>query len=230
MNRAHELLDFNNYKDLFNKYESLTKISFDYAVVEHESDIAVMRFSGQWKDLGTWNALVEAMTEPIMDKAILNDKCQNVSVVNKLNVLVLCIGLKDIIVCASAEGILVSDKEQSSYIKPFVDGQDQQIMFAEKSWVSYSVLDVLQGGITIKVTLIVGQSMNYNAHEYRNEVLKVLAGEGETIVDSMAQAVKPGDVITILAGCKHTIKANTELTMNEVQLGENITIHNKIKY
>lgn len=34
----------------------------------------------------------------------------------------------------SPEGILVSDKNQSSYIKPFVDDINQQIMFAEKSW------------------------------------------------------------------------------------------------
>lgn len=33
----------------------------DYAVVEHEPLIEVMRFSGTWKDLGTWNTLTEAM-------------------------------------------------------------------------------------------------------------------------------------------------------------------------
>lgn len=230
LNRAHELIDFTDYQDLYNKYGTLTKISFDYAVVEHESDIAVMRFAGQWKDLGTWNTLVEAMTEPVMGKAILNDKCRNVNVVNELNVPVLCMGLKDVIVSASAEGILVSDKEQSSYIKPFVDGIDQQIMFAEKSWGCYTVLDVQQGSMTIKVTLNAGQSMNYHAHEYRNEVWTVLSGKGETMVDGMVQTVKPGDVITILAGCKHTVKADTELTLIEVQLGENITVHDKIKY
>ena len=54
LDKAHELIDFENYEDLFNKYETLTKISFDYAVVEKEDNIQVMRFSGQWKDLGTW--------------------------------------------------------------------------------------------------------------------------------------------------------------------------------
>ena len=61
LDRAHALIDFENYEDLFNKYETLDKISFDYAVVEHESQIEVMRFSGMWKDLGTWNTLTEAM-------------------------------------------------------------------------------------------------------------------------------------------------------------------------
>lgn len=230
LNRAHELIDFDDYQDLFSKYETLKKISFDYAVVEHEDSIAVMRFAGQWKDLGTWNTLTEAMTEPTMGKAILNDKCEDVNVINELNVPVLCMGLKNVIVSASAEGILVSDKEQSSYIKPFVDGIDQQIMFAEKSWGDYHVLDVQPGSMTVKVMIMAGHSMNYHLHEHRNEVWTVISGTGRTIVDGMEQSVKPGDVITVMAGCKHTICADTELSLIEVQLGENIDVQDKKKY
>lgn len=50
-----------------------------------------------------------------------------------MDVPVLAMGLHDVVISASPEGILVSDKEQSSYIKPFVDKFEQQIMFAEKS-------------------------------------------------------------------------------------------------
>ena len=128
LQRAHELIDFTGYQDLFDKYESLTKISFDYAVVEHEEHIEVMRFGGVWKDMGTWNTLTEAMESDSIGKAILNERCENVHVVNELNVPVLCMGLKDMVVSASPEGILVSDKKQSSYIKPYVDEIDQQIM------------------------------------------------------------------------------------------------------
>ena len=76
LDKAHELIDFTDYHDLFNKYETLKKISFDYAVVENESKIQVMRFAGQWKDMGTWNTLTEAMEEPSIGKAILNDTCE----------------------------------------------------------------------------------------------------------------------------------------------------------
>lgn len=60
------------------------------------------------------------------------------------------------VISASPEGILVSDKEQSSYIKPFVDKFEQQSMFAEKSWGSFRVLDVETGSMLIKVTLNAG--------------------------------------------------------------------------
>ena len=132
LEKAHELIDFTDYQDLFDKYETLTKISFDYAVVEKEDSIQVMRFGGEWKDLGTWNTLTEAMQEEVIGEAVLNESCENVHVINELDVPVLCMGLRDVVVSASAEGILVSDKEQSSYIKPYVDELDQQIMFAEK--------------------------------------------------------------------------------------------------
>ena len=230
LDRAQELIGFSDYQQLFSRFEELKKISFDYAVVEHERDIAVIRFRGIWQDLGTWNTLTEGMTEPVMGKGILGAGCENVHIINELNVPVLCMGLKDTIVAASPEGILVTDRESSAHIKPYVDGIEQQVMFADKSWGSYQVLDVQPEGMTIKVTLRAGAQMNYHCHDYRNEVWTVVSGKGETLVDGMTQRVGPGDVITIMAGCRHRVKALTELTLIEVQLGKDITVHDKKKF
>ena len=231
LDRAHELIDFTDYDDLFAKYDTLKKISFDYAVVEHEKDIAVLRFAGEWKDLGTWNTLTEAMEECVVGDARLNEKCSNVHVINELGVPILGMGLKDVVISASPEGILVSDKEQSSYIKPFVDAIDQQVMFAEKSWGSYRVLDVEEDSMTVKVTLNPGHKMNYHNHEKRDEIWNVISGAGKTIVDGMEQPVKPGDVITMSAGCKHTVIAgDSGLQLIEVQLGTEISVDDKKKF
>ena len=230
LERAHQLIDFTDYADLFSKYDTLTKISFDYAVVEHEPDIAVMRFTGEWKDLGTWNTLTEAMEENVLGDARLNETCRNVHVINELGIPVLGMGLHDVVISASSEGILVSDKEQSSYIKPFVDAIDQQVMFAEKSWGEFRVLDVEKKSMTIKVTLNPGHKMNYHSHEKRDEVWTVIRGTGRTIVDGMEQPVKVGDVITMAAGCRHTVVAETKLQLIEVQLGEDINVSDKHKY
>jgi len=230
LNKAHELIDFTDYQDLFAKYDTLTKISFDYAVVEKENSIQVMRFSGEWKDLGTWHTLTEAMQETCIGDATLNDNCENVHVINELDVPVLCMGLKDIVVSASPEGILVSDKDQSSYIKPYVDKIDQQIMFAEKSWGNFRVMDVEGESMTIKITLNPGHRMNYHSHERRDEVWTIISGEGRSLVDGMEQSVNAGDVVTMQAGCRHTIIADTELKVIEVQLGKEISVHDKKKY
>ena len=230
LERAHELIDFADYRDLYAKYEGLKKISFDYAVVEKEPNIQVMRFGGQWKDMGTWNTLTEAMADASIGKAILNENCDNVHVLNELDVPVLCMGLKDVVVSASAEGILVSDKEESSRIKPYVDAIDQQIMFAEKSWGSFRVLDVEDESLTIRVTLQPGHGMNYHSHNRREEVWTVISGTGRTIVDGVERPVRAGDVIKMQAGSRHTIFAETELKVIEVQLGKEISVQDKQKY
>ena len=230
MRIAHRLLDFENYYDLFAKYATLDKISFDYAVVEKEEKIQVQRFAGQWKDLGTWNTLTEAMEEPIIGKGEMNDTCTGVHIVNEMDVPILAMGLHNVVISASPEGILVSDKEQSSYIKPFVDKFEQQVMFAEKSWGSFRIIDVEKKSLTIKVTLNAGHRMNYHSHKNRDEVWVVISGEGRTIVDGMEQKVRTGDVITMSAGCRHTIIAETELKLIEVQLGEDINVHDKQKF
>lgn len=229
LDKAHELIDFEDYEDLLSKYETLPKISFDYAVAEKEQSIQVLRFKGQWKDLGTWNTLTEAMGESSVGQAVM-ERCGNVHVVNELNIPVVCMGLENVVVSASPDGILVSDKEQSSYIKPIVDRLHQQIMYAEKSWGSFRVVDVQEDSMTICVTLNPGHGMNYHSHAHRDEVWTVVSGEGRVIVDGMEQPVRPGDVITIQAGCRHTITAESEMKVIEVQLGREINVHDKQKY
>ncbi len=230
LDKAHELIDFTDYYDLFRKYETLTKISFDYAVVEKEEAIQVMRFNGQWKDLGTWNTLTEAMEESVVGNGILNDTCDGVHIINEMDVPILAMGLHDVVISASPDGILVSDKEQSALIKPYVDKLEQQIMFAEKSWGSFKVMDVEAESMTIKVVLNPGHSMNYHSHKNRDEVWVVISGTGRTMVDGMEQSVHAGDVITMSAGCRHTVMADTELKLIEVQLGKDISVQDKEKF
>ena len=49
-------------------------------------------------------------------------------------------------------------------------------------------------------------------------------------MDGMEQPVKAGDVVTMQAGCRHTIIADTELQVIEVQLGKEISVDDKHKY
>lgn len=227
---AHELYDFKNYQELYAKYDSLTKISFDYAVVEKEKNIKVVRFSGEWKDLGTWNTLTEAMGENVVGKAVIGDKCANVHVINELNVPILAMGLKNVVITASPEGILVSDKIQSSFIKPYVDDFEQQVMFAEKSWGSYLVIDVESESLTVKVTLKPRQKMNYHSHDHRDEVWIVISGSGRVILNETQKEIQAGTVFSIPAGMRHTIIADTEIKMIEVQVGKDISVEDKTKY
>lgn len=227
---AHKMIDFKDYRDLYEKYDSLEKISFDYAVVEKETSIQVMRYNGDWKDVGTWNMMAEVMADDIKGSAVMDVTCENTQIVNELNIPIIAMGCKDMIIAASGDGILVSDKEQSGYMKSYVERIGTEAMFAEKSWGTYTVIDVQSGSMTVKVSMRVGEQMSYHSHDYRGEVWTIVSGQGLAIVDGMEQVLRQGDVITIAAGCKHIIKAVTDLDIIEVQLGETIAADDKHKH
>lgn len=230
LEKAHELLDFKDYEDLYAHYGEQKKISFDYAVVEQEKSIQVLRYKESWKDLGTWNTFTEAMGSNAVGNVTLNDTCEDTHVVNELNIPILCMGCKSMVIAASGDGILVSDKEQSAQIKPYVDKLAGQAMYAEKSWGSFTVLDVQDDSMTIKVELLPGHSLHYHSHEHRDEVWTVMSGMGSVIIDGMQRMVRPGDVVTMPAGCKHTLIAETKVSVIEVQLGKDINVDDKKKF
>lgn len=230
LRHAHELIDFSDYRDLFANYDRQEKISFDYAVVEQEKNIQVLRYNGEWLDLGSWNTFTEAMDAETIGKVTLDDHCRDTQVVNELNIPIICMGCQDMVVAASADGILVSSKDRSAHIKPYVEALEQQAMYAEKSWGNFTVLDVQEDSMTIKVELLPGHKLTYHSHQHRNEVWTVMSGLGCVVIDGMKRMVRPGDVITIPAGCKHMVSADTQLKLIEVQLGREISVEDKQKY
>lgn len=230
LKKSHELIDFVDYEDLFNKYETLDKISFDYAIAEKEKSIEVMRFSGVWKDLGSWNTLTESMDADNVGNVVIGEGCENCHIINDLDIPVLAVGVKNIIVAASPEGILVTDKEGSSKIKEYVEKLDTPVMFAEKSWGEYKVIDVGPTSLTIKVTLNKGHQMSYHSHKRRKEVWTITSGSGTVILDGVNKKVSAGDIISIAVGVKHTIIAVTNLKLIETQLGKDIDVKDKTKY
>lgn len=229
IDKAHEMIDFKGYKDLYDKYDSLTKISFDYAVVEKEESIQVMRYSGDWKDVGTWNMMSEVMADATKGDVTLDDTCENTNVVNELNIPILCMGCKDMVIAASGDGILISDKERSGYMKPYVERISSDVMFAEKSWGTYTVLDAQPGSMTIRIKIKANSAMSYHLHEHRDEIWNVLSGKGKVTLDGNVQKVEAGSVIRVPRNTKHSIMAETDLVVIEVQVGDEISAKDKIK-
>ncbi len=236
LDRAKELIPNKGYDDLFSRYDTLPKISFDYAVLEKEPSIQTIRYRGDWKDVGTWNMISEVMADATKGHVVTDETCVNTNVVNELDIPMLVLGAKDMIIAASSDGILVSDKIRSAHMKPYVEKIGGEVHYAEKSWGTYRVIDIHHdkssqiGSMSIRVDITQGNRMKYHSHEQRDEVWTVLSGTGKTIVDGMEQSVKPGDVISIAAGCRHTVIAQTDLSLLEVQVGEEISKRDKTVY
>ena len=222
---AGSVLGKSTYSELYNDYENLTKISFDYAVVEKEPHIEVMRFSGAWKDLGTWNTLTEAMSDEVSGNAV-TAYCENTHVINELQIPLVALGVKNVAIAATPDGILVTDKDESAKLKDYVS--EQRPMYEERVWGEYKVLDYRiqndgQNFLTKHLIISPGKHISYQMHAHRTEMWTCVDGTGKIIVDGEISEIKRGDTAYIKPGTKHAIMAVSELHIIEVQIGDELT-------
>ncbi|MDO4552626.1 MAG: sugar phosphate nucleotidyltransferase [Bacillota bacterium] len=213
-----------SYKSVLENFGQLNKISFDYEVVEKARDIWVIRYKGSWKDLGSWETLTEEMATPILGRSLMDSACESSHVINELDIPVIGMGLKNMVVAAGRDGILVAEKGETHRLKDFVGGFRQRPMFEEKRWGTYEVLgsSFYAGGteaLTKKLTILEGLQISYQYHQHRKELWTILAGEGLLLIEGEKRLVGLGDVVRIDEGMKHGIKALKKLELIEVQLG-----------
>ena len=212
------------FAELREHYDELPKISFDYEVAEKAASVAVVPFDGKWKDLGDWNALVRELPARAMGKVVLGRDVEGTTVINELSLPVVCDGVKNVVVAAGHDGILVCSRESSEYIKQYVDPIHMRPMFEERRWGTYRVLDdtrYIDGShsLTKSITLHPGKYISYQIHHHRTEVWTFVEGEGLFVLDGEVRRVKAGDTVIIPVEHYHSIKALTELTFIEVQMG-----------
>lgn len=214
-----------DYFELRDTYDTLPKTSFDYAVVEQESSMIVKEFDGFWKDLGTWNTLTEESGSQIVGRGTLSSECHNTHIFNELDLPVFVHGIDDAIVAIGADGVLVADKEKSAEIKSLIEDTSHRPMYEEGQWGHQRILDFRkneenQEVLTSKLWLHKQKNLSYHAHRFRTEIWTIVQGTGWVAQDEIITKVKPGDVLTIPPEKKHALKAETDMEIIEVQLGE----------
>jgi mannose-1-phosphate guanylyltransferase len=214
-----------DYKNILDRFGSLTKTSFDYEVVERADKITVLRYEGQWKDLGTWETLTEEMEFSVAGKARADEGCENIHVVNELEIPIITMGIKNAVVVASRDGILVAEKGETMKLKDFINDFTSRPMHEKKRWGEYEVIEhtVYEDGteaLTKKLFLFKGRQISYQYHHHRKEIWTILKGEGLLYLDGEMVKVTAGDVVKISEGQKHAMKALTDIEIIEVQLGK----------
>lgn len=145
-------------------------------MVEQEDKIVVQPYDGFWKDLGTWNTLTEEMASNQMGRGVMTEDSSTSCLVNELDIPITVIGVQDVIIAASPDGILVTHKSESPRIKEVLKGTEQRPMYEERRWGHYRVID-------------------YVKYEESNEVLtkRIFIGEGKTsATNTISNAVKSG--------------------------------------
>ncbi len=215
------------YNDVISKYCEFERTSFDYAVVEKAKSAAVIPYTGEWKDLGTWNTLTEVMQENQIGDVKISSDCKNTHVINELEIPIVVMGTENMIVAASPDGILVADKVQSSYIKKYVEARDMRPMFEERSWGEYKVLDMVINedgtkSLTKRKKIKRGMKIEYQSHKSRSEVITVISGKCIITINDRAHEAYPGDTYAVAEGIKHGLEAVTDTEIIEVQVGREL--------
>lgn len=226
MDIADKVMPGMDFVQLRESYSELPKISFDYQVVEKAQSVAVVQYEGRWKDLGTWNTLTDELDESAFGNVLTSD-CDGSYVINELEIPVVCIGLKELVVAASPDGILVSERRLSENLKSLVDGIGKLPMYEERRWGEYKVVDYIDfpdgtSALTRQIKLRAACSISYQRHAHRDETWTFINGEGEVVVDGERRKVGPGDVVTIGKGHLHAVRATTPLSYIEVQQGPDL--------
>lgn len=224
MNIVDQYIKSDTFQETHKRYTEFPKISFDYEVAEKAQSVAVVPFAGEWKDLGTWNALCEELPSTHIGNVMMGDNNENTHAINELGIPVFCNGLKDVIVAASPDGIMVCDKQDSEKIKDYANKLITRPMYEERRWGTYRVLDNAKyedgtRSLTKTIHLNAGKHISYQLHHHRSETWTCVDGEGIFVLDGERKLVKRGDVMNIPLGHHHAIKAVTDLTFIEVQIG-----------
>lgn len=217
------------FDEIRSGYQSLPKNSFDYEVVEKASSIAVMPCSVEWKDLGTWNTLAEEMTDSYSGRVVVDENtCTNTHVINETGLPLVVSGMNNAMIVATPDGILVSGKKESAYIKPHVEqAAVSRPMFEARRWGEYRVIDIgvyADGhkALTKELVIKAGKQLSYQLHERRSEVWTIVSGLGEVVIDGKINKIKAGDIVDIPAGKKHSLRAFEDVHAIEVQIGDTL--------
>ncbi len=95
------------HKDAF---EAVPSRSFDHAVMEHADKVAVVPLTSDWSDLGNWSALWERGKHTSTGNSLVGPveavDCSG-SLIQSDGLRVIAVGIKDLIVIATADGVLV---------------------------------------------------------------------------------------------------------------------------
>ena len=223
----HSNLFQDNYNELLATYHQLEKTSFDKAILENKDDFNVIEYVGEWKDIGTWNALSEKMH--INNKNVIVNNSKNTQVVNFLDKIVVVSGIDNSIIAIADDGILISSKNDAEKIKNLVPPHRPN--YEEKRWGTYKVLKQGDNYLVKELELLPHKEISYQSHNNRKETWTIIQGSGTVIIDDIIQYVKSGDIVNIERQQKHKLIAGESgIKVFEVQIGDVLEESDIIKY
>ncbi len=107
-------------------YASAPSISFDYAILEKSSDVAVLWGTFQWDDVGNWNALERVLERDRFNNVVAGSgkslllETYETTVYNDAEGLVVTFGISDVVVVRVEDVVLVMNKTKIPHLRELV--------------------------------------------------------------------------------------------------------------
>ena len=208
--------------------------SIDYAVMEKTDKAAVVPVDMGWSDIGSWSALWQE-SEP--------DRDGNVAIGDVLALgtggcylrsddkLLAAIGVKDLVVVATDDAILVADKAHDQDVKRIVESlkaaNRSEASQGSRAWRPWGWFQNLDDGNRFRVKHIQvnpGAKLSLQKHWHRSEHWIVVTGTALVTCGSEVFTLRENESTFIPAGTAHRLEnpGKLPLRMIEVQSGEYI--------
>jgi mannose-1-phosphate guanylyltransferase len=220
------------YDALLKYYSHLQSNSFDYEVVEKAKNIITLPYSGYWKDLGTWNTLTDEMEAQVIGNGVISNDVMKSCIVNELEIPIILIGVENVVVAASPDGLLVTDKKSSHKIKEYVSHFQDGPMYEEYWWGWRRVLEYNKKKdgtetLTEKIHLTAGKNLNYQVNG-NQEVWTITEGDGILVLnDDEFSEIGTGTTLAIPDGKKYSWMAGSDMEFIVIRNGKHLMEHQR---
>lgn len=208
-------------------------ISIDHAVMEHADTISVLPYGGQWSDLGDWDSVATAMGRDDHGNAVAGDAtalgCENSLLRSETDGPELVgIGLRDMLVVAMGDAVLVADRARAQDVKQAVAAlrakaapQSDTFAWDHRPWGHF---ETLAQGTRFQVKRIVvkpGGILSLQSHHHRAEHWIVVQGTARVTIGEDVQLVSENQSVYVPLGVTHRMEnpGKVPMVLIEVQTG-----------
>lgn len=217
-------------------WATLPDLSIDYAVMEKSPNLSVVRFADHWSDLGGWDAIWrEAQVDAPAWRGVVADArstaidCDNVLLrSDDEGMQVVGIGLRDTMVVATGDAVLVADMARAQDVRQAVSAlksrgvrQAESFLRDHRPWGWFETLVMGDRFQVKRITVHPGASLSLQSHVHRSEHWIVVSGTARVTVDDKVTLVTENQSIYVPLGAVHRMEnpGKVPMVLIEVQTG-----------
>jgi mannose-1-phosphate guanylyltransferase/mannose-6-phosphate isomerase len=212
-------------------YSKCENISVDYAVMERSERVSMVPLDANWNDIGSWGSLWDVGSKDEAGNVTKGDVwLQSVSdsYIHAEHKLVSALGVENLIIVETHDGVMVAAKSHDQEIKQMVNklrdaGRPETELHrkAFRPWGNYDCLDNGQRFQVKRIMVNSGQCTSMQKHFHRAEHWIVVSGTAEVTCGDSTFILTENESTFIPLGEQHRLRnpGTVPLELIEVQSG-----------